>query len=164
MLRYLSALVFACSCLSPLAAARIGDVEYSLDQDVRAWKVGQRFQTSEGETIIYLPPGKKIDAPQSWEEVFTVQTSKVKMNLPALLQQDSVYGYGDLDYKILEETPEGVLLEWWTEGCPSMHAWARCLYSDGGTVCLQYMTMDPSRIDWARQVWEQILRGAKVGR
>lgn len=160
----IAAWIFGCQllCAGALSAESVAGVEYSLSSDVRKWKAGPKYTTQDGQTMIFLLEGQPLDEWSTASEIFTIQVANQRLDVPVMLQQREIYGYGPLEYRTMEETPQGMLAEWWTtEGPPSMHGWVRCVHGDKGTVCLQYMTTDPEKAAWARQVWEPILRDAK---
>jgi hypothetical protein len=148
---------------TPLCATIIGNIDCPIETDVRPWQHVRSFRTPENQIKIYLPNGKKFDESYEHEEIFTVQIIQERMELPALLKQESIYGYGDLSYTILKQTEDSLLAEWWTSGeARSMHGWIRCLHTPQATTSLQYTTTNPQQALWAKQIWEPILNAAQL--
>jgi len=161
-------MLFACLAWGALNAETIGNVEYHLPNQGKGWKIVNELKTTKNRistTIIYVP--EKTSKKNS--EFFGVHQNTWFVDLNAAALENSIkaqYPNQEINFLILEETPQSVLYEWSVreeeEAEEGMHGWTRIFSFTDETIILSYQTKQILSVDKVGPLWVKILKNAKV--
>lgn len=154
----------SCLICGLVCAETIQHVEYQLPKAAENWVVGNKLESKQGTTLIYIPQGVER---QNTEEFFGVNAN----NLPThpndseaiKLSLTKMFPSMNIDLRVLEMDKNSIMYEWSAQenGVEKIHGWGRAFSNQDGSVVLEYQTKNISKIQQARSVWLQALKDAK---
>ncbi len=147
-------------------AEAVRHVEFQLPSIAKNWEIGNQFQNEEESAVIYIPKGiKKEDGA---DEFFAVNSTNAPSDVNDIESIKAgfakMYPNLNIDFKVIERTPEGVIYEWSVKenGQEKVHGWARAFSGTKGTVLLTYQTVNMTDVEKARTHWLPVLKEARI--